>query len=231
MTSESFFALAVGGMIALFFGSVLLFGGYRFFMFLLPIWGFFFGFGLGAETVQALFGQAFLSTVTSWVVGFAVALLLAVLAYLFYFFAVALIAGGLGYAVGVGLLQAIGLNFGLLVWAVGIALGVIVAVAVLAFSVQKWVVIAATSILGAGVIVGTFLFLFGGPEAQLIQNPVRIALQASPFWTIGFIVLALVGAVAQFESTRHVEIETYNRYAEMSGAEPVPTSGGMAYQR
>ncbi|MBV9323828.1 MAG: hypothetical protein JO352_08595, partial [Chloroflexi bacterium] len=40
-------------------------GGYRFFIFLLPIWGFFFGFGLGAQAVQALFGDAFLSTVTS----------------------------------------------------------------------------------------------------------------------------------------------------------------------
>src|SRR6187551_1705396 len=66
MTNDSFFALAVGGVITLFFGTLLLFGGYRFFMFLLPIWGFIFGFGLGAQTIQALFGDAFLATVTSW---------------------------------------------------------------------------------------------------------------------------------------------------------------------
>jgi hypothetical protein len=231
MTSESFFALAVGGMIALFFGSVLLFGGYRFFMFLLPIWGFFFGFGLGAQTVQALFGQAFLSTATSWVVGFVVALIFALLAYLFYFMAVGLVAGGLGYALAVGLLEAIGLDFGLIVWTVGIVVGVVLAVAVLALNVQKWVVIAATAILGAGVIVGTFLFLFGGPEMQLVQNPVRMALQASPFWAIGFVVLAVLGAVAQYESTRRVEIQTYNRFAELSGEEPVGSGGQMAYQR
>ncbi|MBV9322255.1 MAG: hypothetical protein JO352_00545, partial [Chloroflexi bacterium] len=75
MTNESFFALAITGMLALLFGMLLLFGGYRFFIFLLPIWGFFFGFGLGAQAVQALFGDAFLSTVTSWVVGFVIAVI------------------------------------------------------------------------------------------------------------------------------------------------------------
>ena len=220
MTTDSFFALAVGAMIALFFGSVLLFAGYRFFIFLLPIWGFFWGFALGAQSIQALFGDAFLSTVTSWVVGFFLALVFAVLAYVFYFMAVALVGGALGYAIGVGLLQAFGLNFGLIVWSVGLVLGIIFAVAVLVLNIQKWVVIAATSILGAGVIIATFLFLFGGPQAQLVQNPVRVALQASPWWTITFIVLALLGVVGQYQSTKRVEIETYNRFAEVSGAEP-----------
>ena len=62
--------------------------------------------------------------------------------------AVALVGGALGYAIGVGLLQAIGLNFGLIVWSVGLVLGIIFAVAVLVLNIQKWVVIAATSILG-----------------------------------------------------------------------------------
>lgn len=225
MTGESFFALMVGGMIALFFGMTLLLAGYRFFLFLLPIWGFIFGFGLGAETVQALFGDAFLSTVTSWVVGFGVAAIFAVLAYLFYFMAVAFIGGALGYALGVGLLQAIGLNFGFLVWLVGIVAAIVLAAVVLIFNIQKYVIIIATALLGAGVIVGTFLFLFGGPTAQLLQNPVRVALQGSAFWTITFILLAIIGGLAQFQSTRSIELETYNRYAEMYGGEPKPVTG------
>src|SRR5215471_6186241 len=160
MTNESFFALMIGGMIALFFGSVVLFGGYRFFMFLIPVLGFFFGFALGAQTVEALFGDGFLATVTGWVVGFGVGVIFALLSYLFYFAAVGLIGGALGYFLGVGLLEAIGLNFGFLVWLVGIVAGIVVAAAILIFNVQKWLVIAATSVLGAGVIVGTFLFLF-----------------------------------------------------------------------
>jgi hypothetical protein len=110
MTTDSFFALMCGGMIGLLFGLVLAFAGYRLFLILLPIWGFFFGFAFGAQAMQMIFGEAFLATVTSWVVGFIVALIFAVLSYLFYIFAVALVAGSLGYSVTVGLLMAIGMQ-------------------------------------------------------------------------------------------------------------------------
>ncbi len=227
MTQESFFGVAVGAMLALFFGSLLVLGGYRFFVFLLPIWGFFFGFGLGAQSVQAVFGDGFLSTATSWIAGFILALIFALCAYLFYFAAVTLISGALGYALGVGVMEAIGFNFGLLVWLVGLALAIIVAICVLAFNVQKLVVIAATSILGAGLIVATFLMLFGGPAAQVVQNPVRIALQASAWWTLGFVVVAVAGFVVQYLSTRRFEIDIYNRSMELMGEEPVaePATG------
>jgi hypothetical protein len=218
MTQESFLALAVGGTIALFFGTLLLLGGYRFFMFLLPIWGFFFGFGLGAESVQALFGDAFLSTITSWVVGFVVALVFALCSYLFYFAAVALVGGALGYALAVGILEAIGLPFGILVWIVGIVVGIIFAIGVIVLNIQKLVVIFATAILGAGVIVTTFVVLFGGPAAQVTQSPVRTALQTSPFWSLSFIVLAIIGLLVQYQSTRRFEVEVYNRSAELTGA-------------
>ena len=226
MTNDSFFALALGGTIALFFGTMLLFSGYRFLWVLLPILGFFFGFGLGAETVQALFGGGFLASITSWVVGFCVAVIFAMLSYLFYFMAVGLIGGALGYAIGVGLLEAIGLNFGFIVWLVGIVLGIAVAAAVLVFNVQKYAVIVATAVLGAGVIIGTFLFLFGGlPSAQVAENPVRAALSQSFWWTLMFVILALLGIAGQFESTRHVEVDTYNRFSDMYGGEPEPVGG------
>jgi hypothetical protein len=228
MTTDSFFALAIGGMLALGFGTVLLLGGYRFFLILLPILGFFFGFGLGAQTVQALFGGGFLATVTGWVVGFGVAVLFAVLSYLFYFMAVGLIGGMLGYAIGTGLMEAIGFDVGFLVWLVGIVAAIALGAAVLFLNVQKWVVIAATAILGAGVITGTFLLLFGGPAAQLLQNPVRAALQSSPLLTISFLLLAILGAVAQFQTTSGYEVESYNRFAEMSGAEPTSVGGPVA---
>jgi hypothetical protein len=223
MTTDSFFALALGGTIALLFGMVLLFGGYRFLWVLLPILGFFFGFGLGAQTVQALFGGGFLSTVTSWIVGFCVAVIFAMLSYLFYFMAVALIGGALGYVVAVGLLEAIGLDFGFIVWIIGIVAGIAMAGVVLAFNIQKYVVIAATAIMGAGIIIGTFLFMFGGlPSAQIAGNPVRAAMSQSLFWSIVFVLLALLGGISQYESTRYVEVETYNRFAEMYGGEPKP---------
>jgi hypothetical protein len=140
--------------------------------------------------------------------------------------AVAFIGGALGYALAVGILEAIGLNFGFLVWLVGIVAAIALAAVVLIFNIQKYVIIIATALLGAMVIVGTFLFLFGGvPTAQLVQNPVRVALQGSAFWTITFILLAIIGGLAQFQSTRSIEVETYNRFADMYGGETETVTG------
>ena len=115
------------------------------------------------------------------------------------------------------------MNFGLIVWSVGIVLGIIFAVAVLVFNVQKWVVISrrprfwvpARSSRDVPVPV------WRPPSAKLVQTPgSRRASEASPWWTITFIVLALLGVVGQYQSTQRVEIETYNRFAEVSGPEP-----------
>ena len=80
------FELLCAGVIVFLFGMLVCFAGYRFFLFLLPIWGFFFGLWLGAESMQALFGVGAFATVTSWVVGFVVGVIFAVLSYLFYLF-------------------------------------------------------------------------------------------------------------------------------------------------
>ena len=119
------FELFCATLIALMLGLVVCVAGYRLFLFLLPLWGFFFGLFLGAQTLQALFGVGFFATVTSWVVGFIVGAIFAVLSYLFYAVAVALIAGSLGYGLGAGFMHLIGLDWGLIVWLVGIVVAVI----------------------------------------------------------------------------------------------------------
>ena len=215
MTTDSFFAVMCGGLIGLLFGLVLAFAGYRLFLILLPIWGFFFGFAFGAQTIMAISpNDAFLATVTSWVVGFVVAAVFAILSYLFYIFAVALIAGSLGYAAAVGLLSLIGMQYGFFMWLIGVVVGVVLAVVVLRFNIQKWVIEFGTAFMGAGVIVGVFLALFGGlPTSQLVQNPVAAALKASPLWMFVFIVLGILAFAAQVTNNRSWEVKTYNRMA------------------
>ncbi|MBV9173246.1 MAG: DUF4203 domain-containing protein [Chloroflexi bacterium] len=219
MTNDSFFALAIAGMAVLFFGFVLLFSGYRFFMILLPIWGFFFGFGLGAQSVQAVVGDGFLATTASWVVGFVLAVVFGILSYLFFYAAVALVAAGLGYGIGVTLLEAVGINFGPVVWLAGVVVAIVLVTVALLLRVERVVIVVATGLLGAEVIVGTFLLLFGGrPEVEMFQNPVRAVLQQSPWWALVYIVLAVLGISAQLRDARRTEIVAYNRYAELSPA-------------
>lgn len=209
------FSLLCIALIALLFGLAVVFGGYRLFLVLLPIWGFFFGFFLGIQSVQALFGIGFLATVTSWVVGFFVGALFAVLSYLFYIFAVAILSGSFGYGLTVGILTWIGMDYGFLVWIIGIVVGIVLALVVIAFNIQKYAIIFITAIGGTGAIIYTLLVAFGNLDFQdLLFGPVRTALQDSFWWLLFFLVLAIAGIVVQWRDTRGFEAETYNRLSE-----------------
>jgi hypothetical protein len=208
------FELFCMGLISLLFGLALVFLGYRLLWIILPIWGFFFGFALGAQTLQALFGIGFLATIASWIVGFFVGALFAVGSYLFYMVAVALLAGSFGYALGVGLLTAIGLDFGFIVWLVGIVAAVAVAAAVLYFNIQKYAVILITALGGTGAIVYTLLAAFGNlSPVELMFAPVLMALQDSFWWLLFYIVVAGTGVYVQILANKDFEAEAYNRMA------------------
>lgn len=204
------FELFCATLVALMFGAFVCFAGYRFFLFLLPIWSFFFGFGVGAQAVQALLGEAFLGTVTSWVVGFVVAVVFAVLSYLFYFVAVAVIAGSLGYGLGVAMMGAIGMDFGFIPWLVGVIVGVVLAVLTVVFNLQKYVIIVATALGGAALAVGTLLL---GAEGMALQetatNPIRTMLSGSWFMTVIFLVMAVAGIFVQWQANRTYWVEPY----------------------
>lgn len=214
------FELFCAVLIALLFGLAVAFGGYRFFLLLLPIWGFFFGLFLGANAIQALLGIGMFATITSWVVGFVVGAIFAVLSYLFYAVAVAVIAGSLGYGLGVGIMGLFGLNsLELITFIVGIVLAVALIAVTFYFNLAKYVIIFATGIGGAALVVGTLVIGVGEATLlRLVEDPVRVAFQISPLGTILFIGLAIAGIVVQIRANRAYEIETYNRWAEYDTA-------------
>ena len=226
MSTEIFFTLACAGLIAFLFGLALTFAGYKFFMILIPVWGFFFGLWLGAQSMQALFNTGFLVTVTSWVVGFIVGLIFAGLAYLFYFAAVAIIAGSLGYYLAVGLLMWLGLQMNLLVWIIGIVAAIALAAVTLIFNLQKWVIIIATAVLGAGAIIGVFTVLFN-PVAALLQNPVRVMLQTSPLLVLVFLALVIFGIIVQSRPAQGVAAGAPAK-SPLPAAAPAAYAGGAA---
>ncbi len=195
-------------LIALMIGMTVCFNGYRWFLIILPIAGFVFGFGLGAQTLQALFGVGFLATASSWVVGFFVGLLFAVLSYLYYVAGVALVTGSWGYGLGVGLMGLIGLGGGFISWLVGIVVGVVVAFVALGLNIQKWVIIAVTSFGGAGILVGSLLFALGKVNvADLGAGAVRQAIGDSFLWLVLYVVLGILGLAAQAVTTSGFELE------------------------
>jgi hypothetical protein len=214
---SSFLTTAIAASIALALSAAVAIFGYRLFLILLPIWGFFVGIAMGAHGIQALFGDGFLSTTTSWVAGFFVGLLFALLSYFFWWAVVLLAAGELGYLMTVGLLGAVGLDLGVITWLVAVAVGVGFAFAAMVFNLQKAVVIIATALTGAGGVVATFLFLLGDLNAaDTVSDPFGTALEQNPLWAFVFLFMAGLGIGLQFATTRNYEIERYDRWREMT---------------
>jgi hypothetical protein len=191
-------------------------------LFLGSLIGFFFGLSFGAHSVQALFGDGFLSTTTSWVVGFFAGLIFALLSYLFWVFAVALVAGSLGYALVAGFFSLFGADLDVLVWILGVVVGIAFGVAAVVLNLQKAIVIVATALLGAYTIVGTFLFLFepGATPKSLAEGGAKMIMDDHPLWFLIFAVVAAVGMIFQFQVNRSYEVTRYNRWeASMGGIE------------
>jgi hypothetical protein len=199
------FALVIGGLWAFF--------GFKFFLILLPIWGFFTGFFLGAHGMTTIFGEGFLATVTGWVVGFVLGLVFAVLSYLYYYIAVLLLGGTLGYLAGVGVMEAIGIEPGFLTLVVGVVAGVALAIVTAVLRAPKYLVIVLSALGGSAAVVAGVLLLLGTVELQEFRHGVMgaawTAIVTTPIWLVVWAVIAAAGMIYQVRTTQLVtEIDT-----------------------
>lgn len=201
------FQLICTAVLALIIGVLALVAGYRLFLLLLPIWGFFAGFAMGVHATTLIFGTGFLSTVTSWIIGFVAGLVFAVLSYLIYIVGVALLSAAFGYFLGAGVMLLF-LDPGLIVTLVGLAGAVVMAFVVLAFNIQKPVIEFITSFGGATAVLTGVMLLFGTISIESLgSNPVRAVIDDSIIWLIVWLVLGFVGFGIQIASNRTYVIE------------------------
>jgi hypothetical protein len=187
------------------FGAALCLAGYRFFLVMLPIWGFFGGLWVGAYSVTLIFGTGFLSTTTGLVVGFVVGIIGAVLSYLFYLVGVVIIAASFGGAVGSGIMSALGFDPGLIMAIVTLVSAVIAVGLTLLLNLQKYVLIVLTAMAGALLFVLAGTLIFGQVSLADLQaggNFVRPIFQGSWFWGIVWLALTAVGVVVQIQANR-----------------------------
>jgi hypothetical protein len=192
-------------LLAVLLGAAFLLAGYRFFLVMLPIWGFFGGFWLGAYSVALILSGGFLATATSLVVGFVVGIAGAVLAYLFFMVGVVIVAAAFGGALGSGIMGALGFDFGLIMAIVTLISAVIAVGLTLLLNLQKYVIIVFTAIAGAILVAFAGMLAFGQitvAELQAGGNLVRPVFQGSWFWSIAWLVLTIVGVVVQIRANR-----------------------------
>jgi hypothetical protein len=203
-----FQALLVG-IIAIALGAAMMLLGYRLALILLPIWGFFAGFIFGAQMLQEFFGDGFLATTASWVVGVILGLLFAVLSYLFWYVAVVILFASVGYWLGWGFMTLIGFSeTGLLAIGIGLLLGAIFAVAAFVTGVPLAALVVITAIAGAHALIAGILVLIGEVAvADLGTGVANAIIQTNVGWWLLALGLAVVSIIVQLKSIGEYVLE------------------------
>ena len=197
----------VVGLLGVLLGAAFCFNGFRWFLLLLPIWGLFVGFTTGASAVALLLNEGFLASVLGIGVGVALALVFALLSWFYWWGAILVVAGSLGYLVTHLVLEAIGFaSDGFLTAVIAIAAGVILAFAALFANAPKFVAIILTAFAGASWLTAGIALVPGIIKtADLDQGPLVAVYQQGPFWIIVWGVLAAAGIIAQIQTTKRWE--------------------------
>ena len=228
------------GLLAVAVGLAFCFWGFRLFLVLLPIWGFVAGFLLGANAITMLFGGAaeagLFATVTSWVVGILLGLLFAVLSYLYYWVAIILLGGALGYQLTLGVFEWLNLNpDGWIAFIAALVVGAVFAVGFFLLHMPAVLVIVATALLGAGatiagVVVG--LGLIPVEQRAAVFNAgiygVYTLHDLSFIWLIAAIVLAFAGAIYQARSVADLAAAITEDQYRNPGLDRLPPPTGAA---
>ncbi len=225
-----FFQTVLTSLLVIMLGLALLFSGYRFFQILISIWGFIAGFQFGASILSNWFGQGFLTTVIGWVIGLLVGIFAATLAYLFYAAAVVILAGFVGYQLGIGVMAGLGFHEGFVTFLVGLLLGLALVALAIYLHFPKVLILILTSLAGAELLLGgVFLALGRITLTGLRFGAVGAILQDSWFWGLVYLAIAAIGFYFQWRTTQNFVVDEYssdNPFASVGTSAPADAAPG-----
>jgi hypothetical protein len=206
------------GLLAVFVGGVFCFRGYLAMRLVIPIWGAFAGFVLGAGLVAAGSDDGFLRTGLAWLVGLAVALLFGLIAYLYYEVAVLLAMGSVGFVLGTSAMVALGIDWSWLIILVGVAAGMLLAFVAIAADLPMVLLVVLTAMAGASAVVTGAMLLFGAVEtADFTQSSITKELEDDWWWYVSYLVLAVAGLVAQLQAVASIRSSMRDDWAASGG--------------
>ena len=186
------------GLLALAIGLAFAFYGFKLFLILLPIWGFFAGFAFGAGLVADFSDERFLGTVLGWVLGLVFALVFAILAYLYYYVAIVIAMGAAGFAIGSGIVVALGIDWNWVAVLAGLVLGILVGLVSVLADIPMIMLVVIGAIAGAVGVVGGLMLLFGSLNtADFSRGDFTDTVSNNFLWWLLFVVLVLGGVVIQ----------------------------------
>lgn len=205
--------IVIGGLGVL-LGAAFAFAGLRLFLLLLPIWGLFTGFMVGAGAVATLLGEGFLAGTIAIVVGVVVAIVFALLSWFYWWGAILVVAGSLGYAVAHWILVAIGFSAdGWIGVLIALVAGVLLAIVALLLNAPKYVAIILTAFSGAAWLSAGIALVLGIVKPDDVTNGSLVAIYTQGWiWIAIWAVVAAAGIVAQLQMVRRWEMDVVAAY-------------------
>ena len=190
----------LAGLFALLMGAAVCFAGLRVFLIMLPIWGFFAGFFVGAAGVDWLFGDGFLSTVTGWIVGAVVGIGFALASYLFWYLGVLIASASFGGLVGSALANAFSIDSEWVIFFFALAGAILFVILTIVIQLPIYLVIVNSAFLGAVAIIAGVLLVFNQIDAEELGFGATWAfIEESWFWILAWVVVAALGIGSQLQ--------------------------------
>jgi hypothetical protein len=191
------------GLLAIGIGLAWAFYGLKLFTILLPIWAFFFGLIAGAQWGQDVFGQTgIFTTVLSWGIGLIFGLVLAAIAFFWYYAAIVILGGAVGYALGIGFFEWLGLGTGFIAIVIALIVGAIFAVGTFVLGVPVVLVMVFSAFSGAAAVVNGVLIFLGQIKLDTLDTGIFGSLLTNG--VIGIVSFLVLGAVALYWQIRDV---------------------------
>jgi hypothetical protein len=185
------------GVIALLTGAVFCFRGYLAMRLVIPVWGAFAGFMLGAGIVSGDAG--FLGNALGWFVGLGLAIVFFVIAYLYYEVSVIIGMMGIGFVLGTSVMVALGVTWNWVIVLSGVVLAVVLAVVAIAGDLPMVLLTILTALAGASTMVGGLMLLFGVFDTDDFDIGITTEYVGDDWWW--FVIyggLVVGGIIAQF---------------------------------
>jgi hypothetical protein len=189
------------GVLAILVGLMLCFGGQMFLRFVFPIWGAFAGFSFGAGLVAAWSDESFLGSAFGVILGIVFALIFAIFAYFFYAAGVVIAMAAIGFAIGSGLMVALGIDWNWVAVIVGVVVGALLGVGAVIINAPMLLLILVSSFAGAIVVVTGGMLLTGAIESANFSGSTFVDRVDDDWWWYAlFVVLAVMGILSQARS-------------------------------
>ena len=187
----------VVGILAILTGAVFCFRGYLAMRIIIPLWGAFAGFMLGAGIVSG--SDGFLGSALGWIVGIVMAVVFGLLAYLYYEVAVIIGMLAIGFTLGTSLMVALGVTWSWVIVLSGVALAVVLAFVALVADLPMALLTILTAMAGASAIVGGLMLVFGVTDVGEFDSAQTTETLADDWWWYAiYLALAIGGMIAQF---------------------------------